>query len=322
MPIVKSDFRPAWWLPNPHLQTLWPTFFKLRPDIVLNTDRLELIDGDFIDISSTNNIEEKPIVLILHGLEGTLESHYAKPLIKLLDENGYGVCFMHFRGCSGEINRLERSYHSGDSSDLQTVIEHIKEKYQQFPFAVIGFSLGGNVLLKWLGEQKQAANTTTAIAVSVPFKLRDAADRLEKSFSRVYQKHLISSCQNKYKEKNSKISLGLVENIEQVNTFFEFDDKITAPLHGFENADDYYTKSSSHQFLSTIKKPTLIIHAVDDPFMWESTPPKAHEISESVSFELSKSGGHVGFISGKYPWAATYWADQRILNWLAAFHDS
>ena len=322
MPIDKSDFKPAWWLHNTHLQTLWSTFFKHRPELALNTDRLELVDGDFIDISSTKNIRQKPIVLILHGLEGTLESHYAKPLIKLLEDNGYGVCFMHFRGCSGEINRLKRSYHSGDSADLQTVVEYIKIKYQQSPFAVIGFSLGGNVLLKWLGEQKYAACTTTAIAVSVPFRLKDAADRLEKSFSRVYQKHLINSCQNKYKQKDSKISLNLVEDIECVNTFFEFDDKITAPLHGFKNADDYYTKSSSHQFLSTIKKPTLILHAEDDPFMWKSTPPNADEISESVHFELSKSGGHVGFISGKYPWAATYWADQRILKWLASIHES
>lgn len=322
MPIVKSDFKPAWWLHNTHLQTLWSTFFKHRPDLELNTDRLELVDGDFIDISSTNNIQQKPIVLILHGLEGTIESHYAKPLIKLLDDNGYGVCFMHFRGCSGEINRLKRSYHSGDSVDLQTVIEHIKTKYQQSPFAVIGFSLGGNVLLKWLGEQKQGASITTAIAVSVPFRLRDAADRLEKSFSRVYQKHLISSCQNKYKEKDSKNSLDLVKDIKSVNTFFEFDDKITAPLHGFKDADDYYTKSSCHQFLSTIEKPTLILHSEDDPFMWKSTPPKANEISESVRVELSTSGGHVGFINGKHPWAVNYWADQRILKWLESEYKS
>ncbi|WP_299872492.1 hydrolase [uncultured Cocleimonas sp.] len=318
MPIVKSDFKPAWWLHNPHLQTLWSTFFKQRPELDLNSDRLELVDGDFIDISSTKDIQQKPIVLILHGLEGTLESHYAKPLIKLLDENGYGVCFMHFRGCSGEINRLKRSYHSGDSADLQTVIEHIKTKYQQIPFAIIGFSLGGNVLLKWLGEQKQNASTTTAVAVSVPFKLRDAADRLEKSFSRVYQKHLINSCQTKYKQKDAKFNLDLVKDIESVKTFFEFDDKITAPLHGFKDADDYYTQSSSHQYLSAIEKPTLILHAEDDPFMWKSSPPTADEISVNISFELSKSGGHVGFISGKYPWAANYWADERILKWLSS----
>ncbi len=318
MPIVKSEFKPAWWLKNPHLQTLWSSFFKQRPDLNLNKERIEVADGDFIDLSSTINIQRKPIILLLHGLEGTLESHYAKPLIKLLEDNGYGVCFMHFRGCSGEINRLKRSYHSGDSADLQTVIDHIKIKYQQSPFAVIGFSLGGNVLLKWLGEQKQAASTTTAIAVSVPFRLKDAADRLEKSFSRVYQKHLISSCQNKYKEKDLKISLSLVEDIQQVNTFFEFDDKITAPLHGFENAEDYYTKSSSRQFLSTIEKPTLILHAEDDPFMWENTPPTENEISDYVQLELSNSGGHVGFISGKTPFKAEYWADKRILNWLHA----
>ncbi|KAG1694797.1 putative esterase YheT [Nymphon striatum] len=285
MPIIKSNFKPAWWLRNPHLQTLWPTFFKKRPDLDLEKYRLELEDSDFIDISFTQEINQKPIVLIVHGLEGTLESHYAKPLIKQLNDNGYGVLFMHFRGCSGTPNRLRRSYHSGDSADLQTVIKHIKEKYKRPPLAIIGFSLGGNVLLKWLGEQQENANTTTAIAVSVPFKLADAADRLEKSFSRVYQKHLI----------------------------------ITAPLHGFENADDYYSQSSSRQFINTIKKPTLIIHSSDDPFMWNSTVPDESEISENVHLELSDFGGHVGFINGKHPWKTEYWMDKRILGWLQNF---
>jgi predicted alpha/beta-fold hydrolase len=316
MPIVNSEFKPAWWLNNAHLQTLWSTFFKNRPDLQLHKERLELVDGDFIDISSTTDLHQKPIVLILHGLEGTLESHYAKPLIKLLEDNGYGVCFMHFRGCSGEINRLKRSYHSGDSADLQAVIDFIKTRYQQAPFAVIGFSLGGNLLLKWLGEQHSEANTTTAIAVSVPFKLKDAAERLEKSFSRVYQNHLMSSCKNKYQQKDNLFNIGLVEDIKSVNTFFDFDDKITAPLHGFSNAEDYYARSSSHQFLNKIEKPTLILHAEDDPFMWRTTPPQEKDISKNVTVELSKSGGHVGFVSGKYPWAARYWADQRILQWL------
>ena len=319
MPIVESDFKPAWWLNNPHLQTLWSTFFKKRPELALEKHRLELEDGDFIDISSTRNIQQKPIILIIHGLEGTLESHYAKPLMKHLDDNGYGVCFMHFRGCSGEPNRLKRSYHSGDSADLQTVIEHINVIFKKPLFAIIGFSLGGNVLLKWLGEQQQNANTTAAIAVSVPFRLEDAADRLEKSFSRVYQKHLISSCQNKYKQKDSKMGLGLVDDINLLNTFFEFDDKVTAPLHGFENADDYYTKSSSRQFLKNIQKPTLIIHAKDDPFMWGTTPPNEDEISKHVQLELSNSGGHVGFIGGKLPWNAEYWIEKRIVEWLDSF---
>lgn len=322
MPIVNSEFKPAWWLNNPHLQTIWPSFFKKRPEIDLIKHRLELDDGDFIDISTTKNTEKKPIVLIVHGLEGTLESHYAKPLIKLLKDNGFAVWFMHFRGCSGELNRLKRSYHSGDSADLNTVIEYIEATENKPPFAIIGFSLGGNILLKWLGEQQQKSVITTAIAVSVPFRLGDAAERLEKSVSRIYQRHLITSCQKKYRAKDALLNLDLIDNIQPIKTFFEFDDKITAPLHGFENANDYYEQSSSRQFLKTIHTPTLIIHAKDDPFMFETTPPEHHELSQSIRLELSKSGGHVGFISGHFPWSANYWADQRILQWLLTDHPS
>lgn len=316
MPIIDSEFKPIWWLKNPHLQTIWPTFFKKRPELELEKERLELTDGDFLDISSTMDSHLKPLVLLVHGLEGTLESHYAKPLMKLLNENDFAVSFMHFRGCSGEANRLQRSYHSGDSADLQAVTEHLQNKHQRPLFCIIGFSLGGNVLLKWLGEKQLLAETTTAIAVSVPFRLRDAADRLEKSFSKVYQKHLITSCQIKYKTKNAKMNLNLVDDVKKISTFHEFDDKITAPLHGFKNADDYYQKCSSRQFLKTIRKPTLIIHAKDDPFMWNDSAPQEQELSSEVQLELTNQGGHVGFVTGKYPWKTEYWLDQRILQWL------
>jgi len=317
MPIIKSKFKPAWGLSNPHLQTLWSTFFRSAPSVALSNDRLELDDGDFLDIVTTD-LKSKPIVIILHGLEGSLASPYVKPLIKQLDDAGYGVCFVHFRGCSDELNRLPRSYHSGDTQDLASVIEYIKNKHEQEIFAVIGFSLGGNVVLKWLGEQGENAATTTGIAVSVPFQLGDAGDRLEKSFSRVYQKHLLASCQKKYQTKFETEPSPLGKNIDacKLNTFYSFDDKITAPLHGFENADEYYEKCSSRQFLMHIRKPTLILHSKDDPFMWERTVPNEDELSPSVELELSESGGHVGFIGGKHPLSVEYWVDKRVLEWL------
>jgi len=315
MPILDSTFKPAWWLKNPHMQTLWSTFFKNLPEVNSSDFRVELKDGDFIDLVITE-LSEKPIVLIMHGLEGSLSSHYVKPLIKLLDDEGYGVVFMHFRGCSDEVNRTDRSYHSGDTGDLEAVIEAIKNQFQQNIFAVIGFSLGGNILLKWLGENGRNAKTKTAIAVSVPFQLSHAGDRLEKSFSRIYQKHLISRCQQKYQEKFSARKSPLNVEINQLNTFFAFDDQVTAPLHGFSGADEYYEKCSSRQFLKTIEKPTLVIHAKDDPFMWEHTVPEESELSEYVHLELSQNGGHVGFISGKSPFHAEYWVDQRIIKWL------
>ena len=323
MPIIKSEFKPAWGLSNPHLQTLWATFFRTRfstnanslPEVDLNNKRLELEDGDFLDLVTTN-IRNKPIVILLHGLEGSIESPYAKPLIKQLDNAGYGVCFVHFRGCSDEINRLPRSYHSGDTQDLQQVVDHLQTQYKQGVFAVIGFSLGGNVVLKWLGEQQDDAPVTTGIAVSVPFQLEHAGDRLEKSFSRVYQKHLISSCQKKYKQKFVDKPSPLTVDVDQLNTFYSFDDKITAPLHGFTDADDYYQQCSSRQFLKHIQKPTLILHSKDDPFMWERTVPDENELSLSVELELSDSGGHVGFVGGKHLFNVEYWVDKRIIQWL------
>jgi hypothetical protein len=317
MPITKSEFKPAWGLSNPHLQTLWATFFRSVPKVDLSSDRLELADGDFLDIV-TNNLKNKPIVIILHGLEGSLSSSYVKPLIKQLDDADYGVCFVYFRGCSEELNRLPRSYHSGDTQDLESVIEYLNKTHNQEIFAVIGFSLGGNVVLKWLGEHGDNALTKTGIAVSVPFQLEDAGDRLEKSFSRVYQKHLLATCQKKYQQKfKSKPSpLGDGIDVCKLDTFYHFDDKITAPLHGFKNADEYYEKSSSRQFLKHIRKPTLILHSKDDPFMWERTVPNEDELSPSVELELSEVGGHVGFIGGKHPFKVEYWVDKRIMEWL------
>ena len=315
MPIIKSSFKPAWWLANPHLQTLWSSFFRSLPEIDLHNIRLELDDGDFLDLVVTD-IQDKPLVIILHGLEGSLESHYIKPLIKTLDDAGYGVCFVHFRGCSEELNRLPRSYHSGDTADLQTIVQYMKNNYKQGVFAVIGFSLGGNIVLKWLGEQGAKAITQTAIAISVPFTLSNAGERLEKSFSRVYQKHLLTRCQKKYKQKSSLLKMPIEADAQQLNTFYTFDDQITAPLHGFKNADDYYQQCSSRQFLKDIKKPTLILHAKDDPFMWEYTVPNDDELSSSIKLELSDTGGHVGFIAGKNPFNPLYWVDQRIVEWL------
>ena len=317
MPITKSSFKPAWGLSNPHLQTLWATFFRSMPEVDLHMERVELEDGDFIDLAITP-LTGKPIVIMMHGLEGSLKSPYVKPLIKKLDEEGYGVCFMHFRGCSEELNRLPRSYHSGDSSDLHFVIDYLQNEYQQNPFAVIGYSLGGNVLLKWLGELGDEAPTTTAIAISVPFQLEHAGDRLEKSFSRVYQRHLISTCKKKYQQKfESQTSpLGEELDVKKLYTFYTFDDQVTAPLHGFEGADDYYQQCSSRQFLRYIEKPTLILHAKDDPFMWEKTVPDEDELSPCVELELSESGGHVGFVAGMHPFNIEYWLDKRIMEWL------
>ena len=320
MPIIKSSFKSAWWLPNSHLQTLWSTFFRRIPDLPLNNIRLTLPDSDFLDLSVTSNIAgkktNKPIILILHGLEGSIHSPYAKPLIKTLVDEGYGVYFMHFRGCSGEINKTAGSYHSGETNDLQFVVNYLTQKHQCKLSTIIGFSLGGNVLLKWLGEQKEQAATLSAIAISVPFQLADAAKRMEQGFSKIYQRHLISRLQKKYQEKFSHANSPLSIDIKKQNTFYQFDDQVTAPLHGFKNAPDYYQQCSSRQFIKRIKIPTLILHAKDDPFMYPKTVPNEEELADKVQLILSTSGGHVGFITGILPWKAKYWVDMQVIKWL------
>ncbi|WP_456447163.1 hydrolase [Thiolapillus sp.] len=316
MPILESAFQPAWWLPGAHLPTLWPSLFRVRPPLPgLTRERLELPDGDFLDLS-WNGDPQAPVVLLLHGLEGNLHSHYARPLLQKLAEAGYLACMLHFRGCSGEPNRLPRSYHSGDSAELQTVTEHIHNSRGRPIQAMIGFSLGGNVLLKWLGEQGQQAGIQRAMAVSVPFLLNQAADRLNQGFSRIYQKHLLNSMKRKYREKFSRIPSPLKVNLEKINSFREYDEQITAPLHGFAGADDYYQRCSCRQFIPHIRVPTLILHDRHDPFMWPHTVPEEQELPDNVVLELTRGGGHAGFVSNSASSREAYWTDRRLLEWL------
>jgi len=224
---------------------------------------------------------------------------------------------MYFRGCSGRVNRLARAYHSGETGDLSAIVEHIKYKSSAYPFAVIGFSLGGNVLLKWLGETGDSNPVKRAVAVSVPFKLHDAAKRLEIGISKIYREHLLDSLKKTYNEKFSKISSPLNVDVNNLKSFWDYDDQVTAPLHGFKGAKDYYDRCSSRQYLKYIQIPTLIIHSLDDPFMFHTTIPKDTELNHCVDLLASSHGGHVGFISGKTPLAASSWSEGKAIEFLS-----
>ena len=313
--MASSDFKPAWWLPSPHLQTLWPVFFKKRQPLDLTAEQVELDDGDFIDLRWSKKNTAK-IVLVLHGLEGSLESHYVNGIMYQLEKSGYMPVLMHFRGCGGRINRLARAYHSGETGDVSTIVEHIKNKTGEYPFAAIGFSLGGNVLLKWLGETGELNPLNKAVAVSVPFRLHDAARRLEKGISKIYREHLLDSLRKTYIEKFKNITSPLNVDVKQLKSFWDYDDKVTAPLHGFDGAQDYYDSCSSRQFLKTIKVATRIIHSSDDPFMFTETVPDNEELSKFVDFLLTARGGHVGFISGKTPVSSYSWSERKIIEFL------
>lgn len=319
MPIINSGFRPAWWARNPHLQTLWPKFARRHPLVQVETERVELADGDFIDLawSRPAHLANAPIVLLLHGLEGSIRSHYATGLMRALNRVGLRACLMHFRGCSGEPNRLPIAYHSGKTDDPALIREHLQQQHGEV-YGAVGVSLGGNVLLKWLGEQGEQGLFQRAAVISVPYVLDDCARRLRKGLSRIYEKHLVGSLQQGFREKYSRIPCPLDVDVGRLDTFHRFDDQVTAPLHGFSGVDDYYARCSSRQYIPRICVPTLILHAADDPFMYPGTVPTQDELPDSVSLELTSHGGHVGFVSGPWPWKADYWAERRISEWMAA----
>lgn len=308
------SFKPAWWLKNRHLQTIWPVLLKKRiKNLPLIRERVELPDGDFIDLDWLGKDENGPLVLMLHGFEGSIESHYAKSMLAKMRQEGWRTVFMHFRGLSGEHNRLAKGYHSGETSDLAFVVNLLRSRERHLQLVAIGYSLGGNVLLKWLGETGTANPLKAAVAISVPFELHKAAASVKKGFSRFYQWYLLkclkNRLQNKYAIVPSPVNpavIGIARSIDQ------FDHLFTVPLYGFKDVLDYYHSSSSRQYLSTIKVPTLIVHAKDDPLMSQDVIPMDRELSEYVRLELSENGGHVGFIEGKFPWSPKYWLEKRV----------
>jgi predicted alpha/beta-fold hydrolase len=318
---TSSEFKPAWWLRNPHLQTLWPAILRKNiKHLLLERERLELPDGDFIDLDWIGKNQKGPLVLMLHGLEGSIDSHYAKGMLLTLSQCGWRGVFMHFRGCSGEPNRLCRNYHSGETSDVELVTQFLIKREPNTALAAIGYSLGGNVLLKWLGETKEKNPLKAAIAVSVPFELHKAATRIQQGFSRFYQWYFLRCLRDRLSIKFGLIPPSIDASLlASVHTMRDFDDKLTAPIHGFSGVDEYYSTASSRQYLKHICTPTLILHAKDDPFMSEDVIPKLDELSSSVHLEVTARGGHVGFVSGKYPWKAEYWLEQRIPSFLLPY---
>lgn len=314
--IIQSSYQPAWWLPEAHSQTLWPYLFRRKHTLQYINERLELPDGDFVDCCWTTNTSG-PIVAVFHGLEGSIHSPYAAAIMAAIHALGWRGVFMHFRGCSDTPNRLERSYHSGDTGDIRFLLETLKHRYPGVPLATIGYSLGGNALLKYLGESIDDKPVAAAVAISVPFILQDSAKRLARGLSQVYQSHLVRSLCRKVKRKFANKACSFdIDKLDTIKTFYQFDDYITAPLHGFQNAEDYYARSSCRQYLTSITVPTLILHARNDPFMTPAAIPAGNELSDNVILELADSGGHVGFVSGKFPWKPVYWLEQRIIDYL------
>lgn len=319
--IIESLFKPAWWLSNAHAQTIYSSVRHPLEATVNKVEKLDLPDGDFLDLAwSTADLpDDAPLVVILHGLGGCVNSSYVARFMQAFNQQGWRAVLMHFRGAGKELNRLPRAYHSGDTADLDFLIKTLDEREPATHKAVVGVSLGGNILLKWLGEQGSQSRIKTAVAISVPFLLNKVANKMNIGFSRFYQTHLLNQFKDVFARKldHLKNPPAVLRKAANCNCFWTFDDQVTAPLYGFNNVHSYYRECSSRQYLRNIATPTLIIHALDDPFMTADVLPGEDELSDSVVLEVSKKGGHVGFISGNNPGAPVYWLDQRIPEYIA-----
>jgi uncharacterized protein len=312
---MSEVFTPAWWIRGPHAQTLWGIYFRKQMELPLRRERLELDDGDFLDLDWLDQKDKtRPVVLLLHGVTGSIYSHYAKGLLKAFHQQGWRAVFMHFRGCSEEPNRLLRGYHCGDTEDLQTVVNLLVEREQAPKIAVVGISLGGIVLLRWLNDTANNNPVNAATAVSIPFDL-EAGLKFVRSgpITAQYEKYMLRDLKSYALRKfRTQHPLFSIEDIEKTTNFHEFDNLVTAPLHGYKDAHDYYAQTSVRKHLDKISTPTLIVHAKDDPFAPREVIPNPADLSKAVNLELQERGGHVGFIANKGIMSPDYWLETRI----------
>jgi predicted alpha/beta-fold hydrolase len=294
----------------------------LRPKntVPLRRERWDTPDGDFLDLDfvDADQLRDDRLVLVLHGLEGSARSGYAFQLYRQLVRRGIAAVGLNFRSCSGELNRGLRLYHSGETEDLRWVLGRLAERFPGRRLSAIGISLGGNVLLKYLGESGDHSGLECAAAWSIPFDLSAGADFMETGFAQVYVRRLLRSLKRKVRIRSEEIGpLIDIERTLRSRTFREFDDAATAPLHGFDGAADYYARSSSAGFLHAIRTPTLVLHSKDDPFLpAEAIPVEALNANPMIRPIITQRGGHVGFIAGSGPLRPVFWAEAVIADWI------
>ena len=314
---VPQPYRAPVWLPGGHVQTIYSRLFISVPAIHYRRERLELPDGDFLDFDWADGREGAPVVVLFHGLEGSADSHYARDLMRTVQACGWHGVVAHFRGCSGEDNRLPRAYFAGDSEDIGSMLQHVKSQHPGVAVYAVGVSLGGNALLKWVGEQGDAAHNMLAGAagVSAPVDLAAAGNALDHGFNRrVYTARFLATLKQKALNKAKRFP-GILdtEAISAATTFREFDTLVTARLHGFRDADDYWFKVSSKPLLKSIRIPALLINAKNDPFLPASALPGIDEVSSSITLEQPDTGGHVAFPSGPFP-GNLDWLPRRLMH--------
>jgi predicted alpha/beta-fold hydrolase len=310
--IIPSTFHAPFYLRNRHVQTILPTILRTGNNISYESQRLELPDGDFVDVfwcrPQTSLTDNQPIVIVLHGMGGHFTSNYVPDTIRALLKRGYRVAFLHSRGCSGEPNRLPVTFHAADTSELNHLVHTIKTLFPAAPVAALGFSLGGSVLLKWLGEPPGKNLLCAAVAVGVPFDLSTTADTINRGFAQIYQLYLLHSLKSLAIAKLAVHPAPLTApQIKALKSLRQYDHEMTAKINGFAGVDEYYARGSCKQYLINIKTPTLIVNAIDDPFVPPACIPGEHELSANVTLELSQHGGHVGFLG---PARSRYFAER------------
>jgi predicted alpha/beta-fold hydrolase len=316
--IPLTSYRAPVWLPGGHLQTIYAYCLPRPSSFRFRRERWDTLDGDFIDLDWLDSFGSGATLIVLfHGLEGGSRSHYALSLANELRRQNCRGVIVHSRGCSGEVNRLARSYHAGDSAEIGWVLRRLKHENPKRRLHVVGISMGGNDLLKWLGEQGDRASEIIdrAAAVSAPIDLKIAAQQLDFGWNRrLYTRDFLRTMRRKVLAKIAAHDLRLdARSIRAACTFHEFDNLYTAPVHGFNDAEDYWTKASSKPWLKQITVPTLIINARNDPFFPTEALPRRKEVSDAVTLEYPESGGHVGFVSGNFP-GHLGWLPRRLLS--------
>lgn len=320
--IVQSTFQPHPLLAGAHLQTL-AQMLRPAPRLALRRERLELADGDFLDLAwSGDHNTSGPLAVLVHGLAGGFESKYLLGTAGQLIARGWRTLILQLRGAGPEPNRLHRNYNQADTEDLRYVWRLLREREPDAFIASVGWSLGGNVTLKALAEEGEAAPIDIAAAASVPFSIRPCIERLCRGFSRIYQRHLLGFLKAGLRRKHPRVALPPNVNLTAAlaaRTFRDYDEAYTVPLGGFPDSEDYYTRASCGQFLKDIQRSTLVVHALDDPFMTAEIVPGAEALSPHVTLELAPSGGHVGFIGSDAFGRPFFWLERRLTEFL---HDA
>ena len=308
------------------MQTIWGPLFR-RQHLPGRRERVATSDGDFVDLDwAAPEPAGAPILLVLHGLEGSSRSHYAVGLMREALTRGWRAVTLNFRSCSGELNRLPSFYHSGHTVDLDEVVRLLVAREPGVRLGAVGVSLGGNVLLKWLGEQEAAVPEplVAAAAISVPYSLAPCAQALDRGFCRrVYTANFLGTMRAKVSQK-ARRDPELCEIVDlalamRSRTFAEYDRAVTAPLNGFADERDYWARASSAPYLGRIRRPTLLVNSLDDPFVPREALPDPAVLPSLVRAEFIPRGGHAAFLEGRWPWRVRSWAEHRAVEFLASF---